>query len=434
MPPAWIVASCMASRKAARWPCCSPPRYPERVAGLILHATAARLIPVDETIRDRDARRDFLEQWVRGWGTEESTTLEHLRPDGCCRRHLPGLGAPLRAPVGEPGGDARSDRDVGRHRRSRGPADVDGPDARTESSGRSDGAGRPGARNGGGDPWCSVRRARRIRPLRPHRRRRPVARRDRAVHHGRSNRSSHHGPPAGRYDAHRDPHVRWVRRPLATATMSHCQRGARVGPASCASVSPLPAVSPCPAMSCSSCSGRTTPIRPSSEPDCPCNSQSCDGSSVAASSPIGTRSDSISTAFRSTSTQFRAADQSWPPRRGRRHLPRAVPARRPLRAVGRRATKPLTSRLRQCARHARRRGRRTRRPHCGDRSRRTAPRGRSLQQRRPSPPHLGTRPTPANMAPRDRPATATPTTCANSASPTRNAFIAGIEAEIAQPA
>ena len=54
--------------------------YPERVAGLILHATAARFVPVDETIEERDARRDFLERWVRGWGTEESTTLSLFAP------------------------------------------------------------------------------------------------------------------------------------------------------------------------------------------------------------------------------------------------------------------------------------------------------------------------------------------------------------------
>src|SRR4051812_42656070 len=54
--------------------------YPERVSGLILHATAARFVPVDEADDARKARRDSLEQWVRGWGTEESTTLSIFAP------------------------------------------------------------------------------------------------------------------------------------------------------------------------------------------------------------------------------------------------------------------------------------------------------------------------------------------------------------------
>jgi pimeloyl-ACP methyl ester carboxylesterase/DNA-binding SARP family transcriptional activator len=54
--------------------------YPERVAGLILHATAARFVPDDESVEERDARRDHVEQWVRGWGTEDTTTLQLLAP------------------------------------------------------------------------------------------------------------------------------------------------------------------------------------------------------------------------------------------------------------------------------------------------------------------------------------------------------------------
>ncbi len=54
--------------------------YPERVAGLILHATAAQFVSDDEGVEPRDARRDFLEQWVRGWGTEKTTTLQLFAP------------------------------------------------------------------------------------------------------------------------------------------------------------------------------------------------------------------------------------------------------------------------------------------------------------------------------------------------------------------
>ena len=54
--------------------------YPERVAGLILHAAAARFVPVDESVEERAARREFLERWVRGWGTEETTTLSLFAP------------------------------------------------------------------------------------------------------------------------------------------------------------------------------------------------------------------------------------------------------------------------------------------------------------------------------------------------------------------
>jgi pimeloyl-ACP methyl ester carboxylesterase/DNA-binding SARP family transcriptional activator len=54
--------------------------YPERVTGLILHAAAARFVPVDESVEERDARRDFVERWLGGWGTEETTTLSLNAP------------------------------------------------------------------------------------------------------------------------------------------------------------------------------------------------------------------------------------------------------------------------------------------------------------------------------------------------------------------
>ena len=54
--------------------------YPERVAGLILHATAARFVPVDETIGGARCSPRLLGAWVRGWGTEESTTLSLFAP------------------------------------------------------------------------------------------------------------------------------------------------------------------------------------------------------------------------------------------------------------------------------------------------------------------------------------------------------------------
>ena len=90
--------------------------YPERVAGLILHATAARFVRVDET--DGGARCSprllgALGPWMGYRGVHDVVAL---RTHGRRRRVLPGVGAPLRAPVGESGRDARSDRDVGADR------------------------------------------------------------------------------------------------------------------------------------------------------------------------------------------------------------------------------------------------------------------------------------------------------------------------------
>ena len=54
--------------------------YPERVPGLILHATSGGFVPVDETEAECRARRDRLKQWLEGWGTEETTTLSMFAP------------------------------------------------------------------------------------------------------------------------------------------------------------------------------------------------------------------------------------------------------------------------------------------------------------------------------------------------------------------
>ena len=100
--------------------------------------------------------------------------------------------------------------------------------------------------------------------------------------------------------------------------------------AACANGSLPPVANPLHAMSCPSCCGPTTRIRPDSAPDSPFNSPWCDGSSAEASSPIATQSDSIST--RSLWTLPNSGPSSKPCRRGHRHPSWPVPARGHVRA------------------------------------------------------------------------------------------------------
>jgi pimeloyl-ACP methyl ester carboxylesterase len=54
--------------------------YPERVLGLVLHATAAAFIPADDTADQAGARRRALAHWLERRGTEETTTLPIYAP------------------------------------------------------------------------------------------------------------------------------------------------------------------------------------------------------------------------------------------------------------------------------------------------------------------------------------------------------------------
>jgi pimeloyl-ACP methyl ester carboxylesterase/DNA-binding SARP family transcriptional activator len=52
--------------------------YPERVAGVVLVSSGARL--VDDTVVTEDERRELLELLIAGWGTQESITLDVFAP------------------------------------------------------------------------------------------------------------------------------------------------------------------------------------------------------------------------------------------------------------------------------------------------------------------------------------------------------------------
>ena len=83
--------------------------YPERVETLALFGSGARTVG-DETDEQREARRAGVRYFHQRWGTEESVTLDVFGPSVGRRRRLPGLGAPLRAAVGDPGRARRAAR------------------------------------------------------------------------------------------------------------------------------------------------------------------------------------------------------------------------------------------------------------------------------------------------------------------------------------
>ena len=252
--------------------------YPERVSGLILHATAARLIPADETIEQRNARRDFLEQWVRGWGTEASTTLDIFAPavaaDATYRAWEPRFERQSASPAGMrdliemwEGIDVRevlptltvptlvlSRRDDPMVRSTTARETAAAIPALDSSSSTDQTTGSTSATSSSGSMRSSRSSPASNRPVAP----RPARRFER-----RAPRSARSAGSVVRSRRRRCPVV---------------GVGVPPGPQSCASVSRRPAVNPSLAMSCSNCSGPTTPTRPSSAPDCPCNSPSCDGS------------------------------------------------------------------------------------------------------------------------------------------------------------
>ncbi len=54
--------------------------YPERVSGLVLHATAARFGNAHRTPEEVEQRRHGVDGWVRTWGTAETTMVARFAP------------------------------------------------------------------------------------------------------------------------------------------------------------------------------------------------------------------------------------------------------------------------------------------------------------------------------------------------------------------